>query len=72
MQVYWREILFRAHFGACASLLRTRRWIEGACAAFEHRNYHTFMAAFRGWLESSADTFDAFRTIRKNSLKPTP
>ena len=24
MQVYWREILFRAHFGACASLLRTR------------------------------------------------
>lgn len=63
MQVYWREILLRAHFGACASLLRTRRWIEGACAAFEHRNYYTFMAAFRGWLESSADTFDAFQTI---------
>src|SRR5712691_5657740 len=63
MQVYWREILFRAHFGAFASLLRTRRWLEGICAAFEHRNYHTFTAAFRGWLEASADTFDAFHGI---------
>jgi hypothetical protein len=63
MQVYWREILFRAHFGACASLLRTRRWLGGVLAAFRDHNYHAFMAAFRGWLEASADTFDAFQEI---------
>lgn len=63
MQVYWREILDRAHFGACASLLRTRCWLEGVLAGFRDENYHTFMAAFRGWLEASADTFDAFQEI---------
>jgi hypothetical protein len=63
MEVYWREILFRVHFGACASLLRSRRWLDGVFAAFRDHNYHAFMATFRGWLEASADTFDAFNEI---------
>lgn len=63
MQVYWREILLRAHFGASSSLLRTRRWLEGICAEFKQRNYHCFIAAFRGWLEASADTFQAFQAV---------
>src|SRR5437879_10251451 len=60
MQVYWREILFRAHFGASSSLLRTRRWLEGMCAELKQPNYHCFKGALRGWLAASAGTLEHF------------
>src|SRR5262245_14892791 len=28
-QVYWTEILFRAHFGASTGLMRLREWLHG-------------------------------------------
>ena len=55
-QIYWLEILYRAHFAASTSLIRTSRWIDVMLALTEEPNYTAFMAAYRGCLESSADS----------------
>ncbi|MBI3740925.1 MAG: hypothetical protein HY257_04110 [Chloroflexi bacterium] len=63
LQIYWLEILYRAHLSAASSLVRSHRWIDGILLEKEHDNYHAFMGCFRGFLESAADTFDAFQFI---------
>src|ERR1700694_70348 len=52
-RIYWLEILYRAHFAASTSLIRTSRWIDAMLALVEHANYTAFMAAYRGCLEAS-------------------
>src|SRR6266446_1998355 len=37
-QIYWREILFRAHFGACTGLLRLHEWLHGSEQALADGN----------------------------------
>jgi hypothetical protein len=32
-QIYWREILYRAHLGASASLMRLHHWLTGTIRA---------------------------------------
>lgn len=62
-RLYWLEILYRAHFAASASLIRTARWVDAMLALVESDNYTAFMAAYRGCLESSADSFYSFGRI---------
>jgi len=62
-RVYWLEILYRAHFAAATSLIRTSRWIDAMLATTEDPNYTAFMAAYRGCLEAAADSYHTFRMI---------
>jgi len=57
MEVYWREILHRAHWAASASLIRTHRWLSGLFSAFSEENLIVFCASLRGLLEACADTW---------------
>lgn len=59
-QIYWLEILYRAHFSALTALVRTSRWIRGVLAAYREPNLLSFAASYRGLIEAAADTQDAF------------
>ena len=57
MAVYWRELLYRAHWAASTSLIRTHRWLAGLLDAFGAENVIVFCACTRGLLEASADSW---------------
>lgn len=63
MQVYWNEILARAHLTAVVAILRSRHWISAVVAATNDKNLLAFAAALRGLIESSADTHSALGGI---------
>lgn len=63
MQVYWNEILARAHLTAVVAILRSRHWINAIVAATNDKNLLAFAAALRGLIESSADTQNALGGI---------
>ena len=62
-QVYWREILYRAHFGACAALMRLREWLHGSKRALSDGNVLMLAAGIRGFLEAAADTWQSFSDV---------
>jgi hypothetical protein len=57
MRIYWTEILYRAHFCSLISMVRTKRWVDGLLSMAAAGNYLAFMANYRGFLESSADSY---------------
>jgi hypothetical protein len=63
MKVYWLEILGRAHFAAAASVIRSFRWCEGMCAAYDAKVFLPYCASLRGLVESVADTYDALNGV---------
>lgn len=63
MNIYWREIIMRAHFSAVTTLLRSQQWLDGAILSYESNNYLSFTATFRGFLESAVDSFDALSGV---------
>ncbi len=63
MNIYWREIIMRAHFSAITTLLRSQQWLDGTIMSYESNNYLSFMATFRGFLESAVDSFDALSSV---------
>jgi len=62
-QLYWKEILFRAHWSACASLIRSQRWLAGIKDSLSQANLPAFAACARGLLEAAADTHDALNDV---------
>ena len=52
-QIYWQEILFRAHFGASAGLMRLREWLHGSERALADGNVLMLAAGIRGFLEAA-------------------
>src|ERR1044071_6178786 len=62
-QVYWREILFRAHFGACTGMLRLNEWLHGSESARAAGNVLMLAAGVRGFLEACADTWQGFSDV---------
>src|SRR5436190_1678733 len=63
MEVYWKELLYRAHFAAATSIVRMHRWLSGMVGAAKSANLPVFCAAFRGFLEASADSFETLNRI---------
>ena len=63
MQIYWGEILARAHLTAVTAILRSRHWITAVISAARDNNLLAFAAAFRGLIESAADASTALRSI---------
>jgi len=63
MEIYWKEILCRAHWAAMTSLIRTHRWSAGVFDGFASENLIVFCACTRGLLESSADCWDSLSVV---------
>ena len=63
MRVYWSETLERAHLASVTAILRSRHWLSAVFSAQSDRNALAFAAAFRGLMESAADTTTALRGI---------
>jgi hypothetical protein len=55
-QIYWQEILLRAHWAAMLNLLRHGRWQAGCVASFQPpANFFSFAASLRGLIEGALD-----------------
>lgn len=65
MQIYWHEMLQRAHLAAATSILRSRRWLDGIISATTDKNVLLFAAALRGFIESAADTNTSLLRVPK-------
>lgn len=63
MRIYWYETLERAHLAAVTAILRNRRWLAAMTSAATDGNALAFAAAYRGLLESSADTATALANV---------
>ena len=63
MKTYWQEILFRAHMSAVTAVLRSRRWLSALTDARAAGNLLSFAAAFRGLIESVADSATSLRVV---------
>lgn len=63
MQIYWNEILARAHLASATAILRSRQWIDGMRIAAKACNLLLFAASFRGLIESAADSSSALKSI---------
>ena len=59
MRVYWSETLERAHLTSVTAILRSRHWLSAVLSTQSDRNALAFAAAFRGLMESAADTTTA-------------
>lgn len=56
MHTYWIEILYRAHWGASANLLRHKRWFDACLRLYTPSpNYLGFCASLRALLEGAVD-----------------
>jgi len=62
-QIYWREILLRAHFTATTTLLRQHKWISGVLLGTAFHNLFMFATSFRGFIESAADSVEALEHV---------
>ena len=62
-QIYWREILYRAHFGASTALLRLARWIDGVEYGEASRNPLVLASSLRGLVEAAADNYHTFASV---------
>jgi hypothetical protein len=63
MQIYWGEMLARAHLTAVVAVLRSRHWIAAVMLAAKENNLLAFAAALRGLIESAADASTALKSV---------
>ena len=63
MQMYWIEILLRAHMSASVSILRFERWMDGVIKSFANNNFFVFSASFKSLIESAAHTYETLRDV---------
>jgi hypothetical protein len=56
-QVYWTEMVARAHLAAVTTIMRTHRWVSGTVSAIQQSNYLAFAASLRRLLEAVADSY---------------
>ncbi|MEJ5377873.1 MAG: hypothetical protein WHX93_14960 [bacterium] len=72
MEIYWNEILARAHLASATAILRSRQWIEAMRVAAMTPNLLSFAASFRGLLESAADSSTALRSVALTLARDHP
>jgi len=65
-QIYWTEMLHRAHLASCTSLRRNLGWIEAVCMSYAQVNYLGFSASLRGFVESVGDSADVLLHMPEN------
>lgn len=62
-KLYWTELLYRCHWAAATSLLRSKAWFDGAMAACDADNFHSFAANVRGLIEASTDSIASLTNV---------
>lgn len=68
-KVYWLELLERAHWASITTIYRTLGWASGTANAYLDSNYLLFCAGFRGFLESSVDSFYSLINVPESFAK---
>ncbi len=63
MQMYWEEMLHRAHFAAATSILRNQRWLSGVKFGLDNNNIMVFASSLRGFLESVTDSLYSLESV---------
>lgn len=61
--VCWRETLERVRYVLNVSVLRSQKWLEGIFLGVQYENLFVFAASYRGFIEATADSLDALKTI---------
>jgi hypothetical protein len=71
-QIYWKEILDRAHLTSLITILRNKKWINGIHIGTEKSNAFIFAACLRSLIESVADSMHAlvFSSLEISKLFP--
>jgi hypothetical protein len=64
-EIYWKEMLYRAHIASVLAFLRARNWLAGALIGCDKENIHVIAASLRGFLESAADINSTFKYVSK-------
>lgn len=63
-QVYWAEMLARAHWAATSHLVRHSHWFNGCQAlSIESPNFPAFCACLRSLIEAAADGFHSLNAV---------
>lgn len=62
-QIYWREILYRAHFASVTSLSRSLAWISGLTSSVSQNQFLPFAASARSFIEAGADSWSTLRRV---------
>ena len=69
-EIYWREILFRAHITVVSSLIRTCRLMDATAREYSVSNIPGWTSCARALLENTGDSIDVLQyipvTISKN------
>src|SRR4051794_18889426 len=62
-EIYWKEILYRAHMAAVVAILRNTRWVSAVTSEFAQGNLFGWAAACRSLIEAAGDTMDGFQPV---------
>lgn len=62
-QIYWRELLFRAHISVSSSLLRTCRLMDATAREYGNSNLPGWASCARALIESVGDSVDILQHI---------
>ena len=68
-QIYWKEMLDRAHLASCSSLRRNLGWMNAVATCAAHNSFLGFAAALRGLIESTGDSAEVLVKMPKNISK---
>lgn len=63
------ELLDKAHLAAITSLVRTKRWADGACLLYDAANFLRWASCARGLIESAGDIIDGLLNIAPTLAK---
>lgn len=63
MQIYWKEMLLRAHFAAVTSIIRNHKWLSGVIYGIENKNLMVFASSLRGFLEAVTDSYYSLESV---------
>lgn len=65
-RLHWFNLLQNIHFISCASLLRTKRWMDGIRYGTKEGNYILTASSLRGLIESTADSYQVMQYVGKS------
>lgn len=65
-QVYWSELLTRAHWASLTGIYRNTKWVQGILSSIENANFLSFSASLRALIESSGDSMTSLLAIPKS------
>ncbi len=62
-QVYWNEMLTRAHWASVSTILRNTSWLKGIIHSYDGNNFLPFAGNLRAFVESCGDSMTSLQAI---------